>query len=103
MRVRPLLAVLCLLAGAVSPALGDADFLSVTGRMTGRAVYALHHSPREEPGMLGRIVTDGRKSEGKFHSWIEGDGTAQPRTPGVIMQSSKITAMSFRTTAPTWR
>jgi hypothetical protein len=72
-----LLISLSLLSAGVPP-LGAEDGISVSGRLTSRATWALDDSSnKEDPSLTGRLVIDARESAWRLYTWLEGgwDGT----------------------------
>jgi hypothetical protein len=62
----------CLLLVGPLPA-GAAEGVSVSGRLSARAVCALDESSvSEEPGMNGRLVVDAGRPGWRLYSWLEG-------------------------------
>ena len=66
------LLLLCLLLVRPLPA-GAAEGVSVSGRLSARAVCALDDSSvSEEPGLNGRLVMDAGRPGWRLYSWLEG-------------------------------
>jgi hypothetical protein len=76
MRGRPLKAALLLalpLLGAGVPPLGAEDGISVSGRLSSLATWALDDSSnKEDPSLTGRLVIDARESSWRLYTWLEG-------------------------------
>jgi hypothetical protein len=76
MHSRPLRAALLLalpLLCAGVPPLGAEDGISVSGRLSSRATWALDdNSNKEDPSLTGRLVIDARASSWRLYTWLEG-------------------------------
>ena len=70
------------LLGAGVPSLGAEESISVSGRLSSRAVQPLDNSSiREDPSLTGRLVIDAHQSSWRLYSWLEGgwDGAVNRR------------------------
>jgi hypothetical protein len=79
---RTALLILLPLLGAGVPPLGAEESISVSGRLSSRAVQPLDNSSiREDPSLTGRLVIDAHQAAWRLYSWLEGgwDGAVNHR------------------------